>query len=41
VWTEGTAADIDDTCFALGVSKQMGLTGEQFVALAESLHTVG
>ena len=36
-----TAADIDDTWFALGVSTQMGLTGEQLVALAESMQPAG
>jgi hypothetical protein len=41
VWTEGSAPDIDDTVFALGVSEQMGLTGEQVVALAESMRPTG
>ena len=37
VWSEGASPDVDDTWLALGVSAQMGVTGEQLVALAESM----
>ena len=37
VWSEGASPDVDDTWLALGVSTQMGVTGEQLVALAESM----
>ena len=41
VSTEGSAPDIDNTAFVLGVSRQMGLTGAEVVALAESMRPDG